>query len=92
MRTAKAVPPEQGVELQKLSGCCAPGEGFELARSLREAGTRPIEYFELALPERPLAGRLPVAVGVVGNPRANGPEFAIWADRGFVTSLSEAMA
>lgn len=82
MRTAKAAPPEQGVELQKLSDYCAPGEGFELARALRKAGTRPIEYFELALPERPLAGRFPVVVGVLGNPGANAPEFAIWADRG----------
>lgn len=82
MRTAKAAPPEQGVELQKLSDYCAPGEGFELARALRKAGTRPIEYFELALPDRPLAGRFPVVVGVLGNPGANAPEFAIWADRG----------
>ena len=82
MRHAKAAPPEQGAELQRLADYCMPADGFELARALRKAGVRPIEYFELALPERPLAGRFPVVVGVLGNPGANAPEFAIWADRG----------
>lgn len=82
LRNVQAAPPEQGAELQRLGDYCREGAGFNLMSELRKSSVRPTEYFELALADRPLAGRFAVVVGVLSNPKANAPEFTIWADRG----------
>ena len=79
---ANAAPAEQAVELQKLGDYCSPSHDFPLLTELRKSRVRPTEYAELVLVHRPLAGRLPVVVGVLGNPKANAAEFVIWAEHG----------